>query len=115
MDARFWIKHWREFLKPSARFFDVVWGKPAEFCGKYLAKGRLVYIEGKLQTRKWQDQSGAERYTTEIIASRVQGLDKPPAEGSGSAQRQTPAQTDMDHEYGPQFPSDASGMDDAPF
>ena len=90
----------------------VVWGKQAEFCGKYLTKGRLVYVEGKLQTRKWQDQAGAERYSTEIIASRVLGLDRP---AEGSAQRQTPAHPDMDQQYGPQFPSDASGMDEAPF
>lgn len=54
----------------------VVWGKQAEFCGNYLTKGRLVYIEGKLETRKWQDKDGQEKYTTEIVASRVQALDK---------------------------------------
>lgn len=54
----------------------VVWGKQAEFCGNYLTKGRLVYIEGKLETRKWQDKNGQDKYTTEIIAARVQALDK---------------------------------------
>ena len=94
----------------------VVWGKQAEFCGNYLAKGRMVYIEGKLQTRKWQDQSGAERYTTEIMASRVLGLDRPHAADGGAQQRPaSAAQTDMDHQYGPQFPSDASGLDEPPF
>lgn len=53
----------------------VVWGKQAEFCGNYLAKGRLVYVEGKLETRKWTDKDGAEKYTTEIKADRVLGLD----------------------------------------
>ena len=53
----------------------VVWGKQAEFCGNYLAKGRLVYIEGKIETRKWTDKDGAEKYTTEIKADRVVGLD----------------------------------------
>lgn len=46
----------------------------AEVVGKYLAKGSLVYIEGKLQTRKWQDKEGVERYTTEIIADKMQML-----------------------------------------
>jgi single-strand DNA-binding protein len=46
----------------------VAWGKLAEICGEYLSKGSKVYIEGKIQTRKWQDQSGSDKYTTEIIA-----------------------------------------------
>ncbi|MDR0632385.1 MAG: single-stranded DNA-binding protein [Holosporaceae bacterium] len=45
----------------------------AEICEKYLHKGSKVYIEGQLQTRKWQDQTGAERYTTEVILSRFRG------------------------------------------
>jgi single-strand DNA-binding protein len=46
----------------------------AEIAGEYLHKGSQVYIEGKLQTRKWQDQSGADRYTTEIVANEMQIL-----------------------------------------
>lgn len=49
-------------------------GKTAELAGKYLTKGSLVYFEGKLQTRKWQDKDGNERYTTEIIVDRMQFL-----------------------------------------
>lgn len=56
----------------------VAWGKQAEFIGNYLGKGRLVYIEGKLETRKWTDKDGQERYTTEIKAERVQAMDKRP-------------------------------------
>ncbi|MEY4615397.1 MAG: hypothetical protein RJB66_357 [Pseudomonadota bacterium] len=52
----------------------VVWGKMADICGKYLAKGRQVYVEGRLQTRSWEDQQGQKRYTTEIVASTVQFL-----------------------------------------
>lgn len=54
----------------------VVWGKPAEFCANYLSKGRLVFVEGRMETRKWQDKSGTDRYTTEINASQVTALDK---------------------------------------
>lgn len=54
----------------------VVWGKPAENCGKYLGKGRQVYVEGRLQTRQWDDKEGNKRYTTEVNASTVQFLDK---------------------------------------
>ena len=47
----------------------VIFGKLAEIAGEYLRKGSQVYIEGQLQTRKWQDQSGQERYTTEIVVN----------------------------------------------
>lgn len=54
----------------------VTYGKTAEACGQHIAKGSLVYVEGKLRTRKWTDRSGADRYTTEIHADRVQFLDR---------------------------------------
>lgn len=53
-----------------------VWDKAAEACGNYLAKGSLVFVEGKLQTREWQDQQGQKRYVTEIRAERVQFLER---------------------------------------
>ena len=57
----------------------VAWRQTAEFCGNYLGKGRLVMIEGKLQTRKWQDQNtGQDRFMTEVVADNVQGLDRAP-------------------------------------
>lgn len=61
-----------------------VWGKLAEICGKYLAKGRQVYVEGKLQTRSWED-NGVKKYSTEIVASTVQFLGSNSAENSNSA------------------------------
>ncbi|WP_372677926.1 single-stranded DNA-binding protein [Desulfosarcina sp.] len=51
----------------------VVFGKLAEICGEYLSKGRQVYIEGKLQTRKWQGQDGQDRYTTEVVIDGFNG------------------------------------------
>lgn len=51
-----------------------VWGKLAEICGKHLAKGRQVYVEGRLQTRSWEDQQGQKKYSTEIVANTVQFL-----------------------------------------
>ena len=53
----------------------VAWGKLAEICSQYLHKGSRVYIEGKLQTRKWQDKEGGTRYTTEIVAREMKMLD----------------------------------------
>lgn len=50
----------------------VVWGKLAELCNQYLAKGRQVFLEGKLQTRSWDDKDGNKKYTTEINATTIQ-------------------------------------------
>src|SRR3984957_1468490 len=56
----------------------VVWGKMAEVVGQHLSKGRQVYVEGRLQTRSWDDKaSGQKKYTTEIVASTVQFLGAP--------------------------------------
>jgi single-strand DNA-binding protein len=49
-------------------------GKLAEIAGEYLKKGSQIYVEGRLQTRKWQDKDGADKYTTEIVADRMQML-----------------------------------------
>jgi single-strand DNA-binding protein len=54
----------------------VLYSKAAENCNQFLKKGSLVYVEGSLQTRKWQDQQGQDRFSTEIKAQRVQFLDK---------------------------------------
>lgn len=54
----------------------VVYQRLAEIVGEYLRKGSKVYVEGRLRTRKWQDQQGVERYTTEIIAAEIQMLDR---------------------------------------
>jgi single-strand DNA-binding protein len=52
----------------------IAWQKTAENCAKYLTKGRGIFVEGRLQTRSWDDKSGQKRYTTEIIATNVQFL-----------------------------------------
>ena len=54
----------------------IAWEKLAEICGNYLQKGSLVYISGRMQTRKWQDQNGNDRYTTEIVVREMKMLDK---------------------------------------
>jgi len=60
-------------------------GPVAEIVGKYLRKGSKIYIEGKLQTRKWQDKDGADRYTTEIVANEMKMLDGKPSDGGYQA------------------------------
>ncbi len=63
----------------------VAWAKTAELCAQYLSKGRSVYIEGRLQTRDWEDKEGVKRQTTEIVANTVQFLGGPRAEGGGGS------------------------------
>ncbi len=66
----------------------------AEIVGEYLKKGSKVYIEGKLQTRKWQDQSGNDRYTTEVVANEMQMLDSRGGGGGGDGNfNQSPSQS----------------------
>jgi single-strand DNA-binding protein len=66
-------------------------GKLAEIAGEYLKKGSQVYVEGRLQTRKWQDKDGADKYTTEIVANAMQMLgSRQGAGGGGGAEREMP-------------------------
>lgn len=62
----------------------VIYNRLAEVAGEYLRKGSKIYAEGKLKTRKWQDQQGVERYTTEIIVNEIQMLDGVPAASAGA-------------------------------
>lgn len=82
----------------------VFFKRQAEIVSEYLHKGSLIYVEGKLQTRKWQDQNGQDRWTTEIIGSQMQMLEG----GSVPAAQQQAAPTT------PDVP-DADGEDDLPF
>ena len=62
----------------------VVFGKLAELCNQYLGKGRQAFLEGKLQTRSWEDKDGGKRYSTEIIASSVKFVDSKPKDNQES-------------------------------
>ncbi|NJB67522.1 single-strand DNA-binding protein [Desulfobaculum xiamenense] len=103
-----------------------IFGRQAEPCANHLSKGSLVYVEGSLNTSKWQAQDGSDRYTTEIRAQRVQFLDSPRKREQNAADggRQACARQGGSHgtpeswgeeDLGPAFPSEASGMDDVPF
>jgi len=87
----------------------VAWGKLGEICGEYLSKGRQVFIEGRIQTREWEDKEGIKRYTTEIVANEMKMLG---ARDSGEPARPpTPVQAP---EYaGPPLPENQE--DDIPF
>ena len=80
----------------------VVWGRVAENCGKYLSKGRQVYVEGSIQTREWDDKDGNKRYTTEVNARTVQFLSGGSSAGAGQGMSQAP-------QRGPSNPPQQSG------
>ena len=68
----------------------VTFGKLAEICGRYLTKGKLVYLEGRIQTRGWEDKDGNKRSTTEIIASNMQMLDTRGQKSADGSQEEPP-------------------------
>ena len=89
----------------------VYFGKLAEIVEKYLDKGSSVYIEGKLQTRKWQDKSGADRWTTEIVGNELTMLGSRAANSNNASMQSNESESP--------FPQDDSGPgltdDDSPF
>ena len=101
----------------------VLWSKLAEIAGQYLKKGAKIYVEGRLQTRSWDDQSGQKRYTTEVVVNDMQMLDSR-GEGGGSGGRDTgynpPGDPAGGQNVGPAAQPDASPPpggddDDLPF
>ena len=69
-------------------FIDVVaWRQSAEFAANYLAKGRLIAVDGRLQIREWEGQDGIRRFSAEVVADRVEGLDRPRDEAGGDRPR----------------------------
>jgi len=72
-------------MKEATEWHRIVFfGRQAEIAGEYLRKGRPVYVEGRLRTRKWQDKDGQDRYTTEIVADNMQLLGSREGMGGGS-------------------------------
>jgi single-strand DNA-binding protein len=82
----------------------IVWAQSAEFCGNFLSRGSKIYVEGRLQTRKWQDQNGNDKYTTEIVANTVQNLTPKGTETGAQGGFDQPPLPD-------QAPSDSGGWD----
>jgi single-strand DNA-binding protein len=80
--------------REETEWFNVVaWGNLAEICKQYLSKGQQVYLEGRLQTRRWEDQEGKKHFTTEVVANEMIMLGERPARssaGDGSAPAQEP-------------------------
>jgi single-strand DNA-binding protein len=89
----------------------VAWGKLGEICGEYLSKGKQVYIEGRIQTREWEDKEGNKRYTTEIIALQMLMLG---SRESADESRPSPS-SDMETPNLPEPPISKTKDDDIPF
>lgn len=95
----------------------IVWDKTAEYCRNYLSKGSKVYVEGRLQTRKWTDQQGVDRYTTEVISTELRGLDgrgRGESEGSGGGADEGEPPIGMGGGLGGGLPGGSTG-EDVPF
>ena len=98
-----------EQMQESTEWHRVTaWRRLAEICGEYLQKGSRVYIEGKLQTRKWQDKEGNDRFTTEIVAREMKMLS--PRAGGGGGDYGAPSGHGSDP-----FPEPPPMGDDVPF
>jgi single-strand DNA-binding protein len=109
-------------MKEATEWHRVVFnGRLAEIVGQYLRKGSQVYVEGSLRTRKWTDQSGVEKYTTEIRADQMQmlgsrqGMGGPDDSGSYEAPRQFAAPTSRPAATRQVLASSNTGDDDIPF
>lgn len=90
----------------------VIYQRLAEIAGEYLKKGSKVYLEGRLQTRKWQNQQGADQYTTEIVANEMQMLDSRGQGGSFAGQGQSAPQQSSG--FAPQGQQQSSGFQQKP-
>jgi single-strand DNA-binding protein len=90
----------------------VAWGKLAEFCQEYIQKGSYLYVEGRLQTRNYEDRDGVKRYVTEIRANEIGLLDRKPGADTGAATG--PADIPIDS-LPPEPPAGAGSDDDVPF
>lgn len=89
----------------------VTFGRLAEICGQYLRKGKQVYVEGRIQTRDWEDQSGNKRYTTEIVCNQMQMLGR-----AGETDYSPDDSQETGHEEGgSQEPAGVDEDDDLPF
>jgi single-strand DNA-binding protein len=80
--------------QPEADFITIVaWEKTAEFCNKYFKKGQQIWVNGRLQTRNWEDSEGKKHYVTEVVAEKVGFADsKKDGNGESSGQQNTPQQ-----------------------
>lgn len=94
----------------------VVWGKLAELCNQYLSKGRQAFVEGRIQTRSWDDKDGQKRYSTEILANTVQFIGGPSDSASSSKNNQNDNNYNQNNDQDYNIATDTNfASDDIPF
>lgn len=110
-------RRWRDKqtneLQSQAEFHNIVaWGRLADTCSQYLKKGSRIYLEGRLQTRSWEDQTGQKKYRTEIVADNMIMLDR-----KGDAPMAAPAPSEPQEGVQPEPPAadDEIHVEDIPF
>ena len=89
---------WKSKQKEGTEWVNVVaFGKLAEIIGQYLTKGSRIFVSGKQRSRKWQDQNGQDRYSTEIVANELQMLDSKGSGNTGQPAREESAPVSQEH------------------
>ena len=101
-----------EFEEKTEWHNVTLWARLAEIAGEYLSKGKTVYIEGRLQTRKWQDKDGKDRYTTEIVGEKMQMLSGKGEGGSGSGRPAGRSSYQQDQGHGGSYEEPSFNPDD---
>jgi single-strand DNA-binding protein len=114
---RVWTNENREKQEQTEFHNIVAFGKLADICNQYLTKGSLILIEGRIQTRSWQDQSGGTKYRTEVVVEKLQmgpksGGSKAPVKESGETEPATEQIEEIQIEEGP---TDEIKTEDIPF
>ena len=105
-DASTFLQEWHRI---------VAWGRLAEICTEYLAKGRQVYIEGRLQTRDWEDRDGNKRYTTEVVANEMKMLGRRGDSGGSYDAGEPPSRASDPAPDSAGDSNDGGGDNDIPF
>src|SRR6187551_374182 len=101
-----------EWQSETEWFRVVVWGQQAERTAERLRKGHKVYVEGRIQTRQWEDQTGNKRYTTELVANQVSSLERRDRDEEAPFPDDRPAGAAQPAEGGTQRPPTSGGEDD---
>ena len=114
---RIWTNPENNEKQEQTEFHNIVaFGKLADICNKYLTKGSLVMIEGRLQTRSWQGQNGETKYRTEIVAERLQMGPKPAQKAEGPKESvEAPSEQVPEIQVEEEAPTDEVKTEDIPF
>jgi single-strand DNA-binding protein len=112
---RRWRDQQDEWQEETEWFRVVVWGQQAERTAERLRKGAKVYVEGRIQTRQWEDQSGQKRYTTELVANQVTSLERRERDDEAPFPDERPGGSQPEASPRPATANSSDEFDDLPF